>query len=72
MDFERRCGEMKIIPNWQNKKLRCYLCGEKRSVKYEVEVFDTETSDKPTIVCVCNKCALRYTLSTSEKGGTEV
>lgn len=63
---------MKIIPNWQNKNLKCYLCGEKRSVKYEIEAFDTVISDKPTMVCVCNKCALRYTLSTSEKGGTEV
>ena len=41
------------------KKLRCYFCGETRSVKYEKEVFDPAVSNKPTEVCVCNKCALK-------------
>ena len=27
---------MKIIENWQDKNLKCYFCGEIRSVKYEV------------------------------------
>ena len=29
---------MKVIPDWQEKQLRCYFCGETRSVKYIVEV----------------------------------
>ena len=51
---------MRIIPNWQKKKLRCHFCGETRSVKYEIEVFDPVISDKPTFVCVCNRCVLHY------------
>lgn len=50
----------RLIPNWQNKNLRCHFCDETRSVKYETEVFDPVISDKPTMVCICNKCALRY------------
>ena len=50
---------MKLIKDWQNKPYRCYFCGEKRSVKYEVEISDPVIdSNKPTWVCACNKCAL--------------
>ena len=49
---------MRVIPDWRNKNLRCHLCGETRSVKYAVEVFDPVIDNKPTEVCVCNKCAL--------------
>ena len=62
---------MKIIPNWKEKKFRCHFCGETRSVKYETEVFDPVISDKTTMVCICNKCALRYTDHQTEKGGEE-
>ena len=62
---------MKYISNWQNKNLSCYFCGETRSVKYETEVLDPVISDKPTMVCVCNKCALRYTDQQTEKGGKQ-
>lgn len=51
---------MRIIEDWRNKNLRCHFCGETRSVKYEREVFDPVVSNKPTKVCVCNKCALLY------------
>lgn len=51
---------MRIIPNWQKKNLCCHFCGETRSVKYEIEVFDPVISDKSTFVCVCNRCVLRY------------
>ena len=30
---------MKLIADWQNKNLRCYFCGDTRSVKYEKEIF---------------------------------
>lgn len=50
---------MRIIEDWWNKNLRCHFCGETRSVKYEEEVFDPVVSNKPTKVCVCNKCALK-------------
>ena len=62
---------MKYIPNWQNKNLRCHFCGETRSVKYETEVLDPVISDKPTMVCVCDKCALRYADHSTEKGGEQ-
>lgn len=51
---------MKLIPNWQDKNLRCHICGETRSVKYTIEIFDPVVDNKPTNVCVCNKCALLY------------
>ncbi len=49
---------MKLILNWQSKKLRCYFCSETRSVKYSKTIFDPTLDSKPTEVCVCNKCAL--------------
>ena len=58
---------MKIIPNWQEKKLKCYFCGETRSVKYFVEEFDRFKADEPFEVCACNKCALERSLE-NEKG----
>jgi hypothetical protein len=51
---------MKYIPNWQEKKLTCYFCGEKRSVKYVVEEYDRFKQDEPFEVCACNKCALLH------------
>ena len=51
---------MKYIENWQEKNLRCHYCGETRSVKYEKEIINPIIDSKPTKVCVCNKCALRY------------
>lgn len=61
---------MKYIPNWKDKKLTCHFCGEKRSVKYMVEVFDRFQEDEPFEVCACNKCALMQDHPT-EKGGEE-
>lgn len=49
---------MEYIANWQEKNLRCYYCGETRSVKYKEEIIDPVISSEPTTVCVCNKCAL--------------
>ena len=51
---------MKIIENWQDKNLRCHFCGETRSVKYTMKIFDPVVDDKPTEVCVCNKCVLQH------------
>ena len=47
---------MKIIENWQDKKLKCHFCGETRSVKYEVVTFVKNEGLKT--VCACNKCVL--------------
>lgn len=58
---------MKMIANWQDKKLTCYFCGETRSVKYMVEEFDRFKSDEPFEVCSCNKCALEHDLLTNKK-----
>jgi transcription elongation factor Elf1 len=49
---------MKIIENWQNKKMKCFFCGETRSVKYEVITLVKNKELKP--VCACNKCVLKY------------
>lgn len=51
---------MKLIPDWRNKNLRCHFCDETRSVKYTMKIFDPVVDNKPTEVCVCNKCVLRY------------
>lgn len=58
---------MRIIPNWQEKNLRCHFCGETRSVKYMIEGFDGYGE-----ICVpcCNKCALMFNHQT-EKGGVQ-
>lgn len=48
---------MKLIPSQRRENLRCYFCGETRSVKYELEIHDFD-SDIPKTVCACNKCAL--------------
>lgn len=49
-------------PNWRNENLKCYFCGETRSVKYKTKVLisDTIPNNKETEkeVCTCNKCAL--------------
>ena len=58
---------MKLIADWQNKNLRCYFCGDTRSVKYEKEIFDPVIDSKPTKVYVCNKCVLRYVDSKEEQ-----
>lgn len=49
-----------IIPDWNKKNLKCYFCGETRSVKYEMEIFDPVQDNKPSKVCVCNRCVLFY------------
>ena len=48
---------MRLIPDWNTKQLTCYFCGESRSVKYELELHDSESENSKT-VCACNKCAL--------------
>ena len=45
---------MKLIPNWQNKNLKCHYCGTTKSVKYAV-------SNYGAVVCACNRCVLKYT-----------
>lgn len=49
---------MTYIPNWQYKNLKCYFCGETRSVKYIIDINDPIINNKCTEVFCCNKCAL--------------
>ena len=51
---------MNLIPNWRDKNLRCHFCGNTQSVKYEKEIYDPVIDTKPTKVCVCNICAVKY------------
>ena len=51
-----------LNPNWRNENLKCYFCGETKSVKYKttlivIDSFPNEDVEKE--VCTCNKCALR-------------
>lgn len=49
---------MKLIQNWQEKKLTCYFCRTSKSVKYVVEVLDIYQADEPFEVNACSLCAL--------------
>ena len=51
--------KFKLIASWEKKDLTCYMCGSTQSVKYEVEIYDPVLDNKPSMVCMCNKCALR-------------
>lgn len=51
---------MKLIPDWQNKLLKCHFCKTTKSVKYAVELFGAICDNKRLEVCACNKCALMY------------
>ena len=52
-----RGSDMKTIPMEDRKKCCCYFCGETRSVKYLVKIFDPVVDSKPCEVTCCNKCA---------------
>jgi hypothetical protein len=52
---------MKLIDTWWKKQLRCFECGSTKSVKYEMTIYNPVIDNKPTTVCVCNKCARTYT-----------
>ena len=58
---------MKLIPNWRDKNLKCYFCGETRSVKYTTEIQTQSESIKTREVCVCNKCALQNLIDKNTK-----
>nr|WP_290461275.1 ASCH/PUA domain-containing protein [Acutalibacter muris] len=53
---------MKIIPEERRKNLRCYFCGDARSVKYSIKLLVAEPvlSNHYEDVCCCNKCAITY------------
>lgn len=51
---------MQIIPADQRENLRCYFCGDTRSVKYTIRVFDPVLGTYQEDVCCCNKCAASY------------
>lgn len=49
---------MKIMPDEDRKGCCCYFCGETRSVKYLVRIYDPVLDSKPCDVACCNKCSL--------------
>lgn len=51
--------KLKLIHDWQNKNLKCYFCGQTRSVKYTTKIQTLSENIKTREVCVCNKCALQ-------------
>ena len=51
----------KLIPAWRDKKLRCGFCGDTRSVKYAKDVCVPIKDKIEMKICLCNKCAARYT-----------
>lgn len=53
-----------IIPNWQNKHLKCHCCGTTKRVKYEVSM-------NGAVVSACNKCVIKFADHPTEKGGAE-
>lgn len=58
---ENAVGSIKLIPDWQNRNIRCYFCGSSKSVKYEKKIFDPVLDDtKPSTVYICNRCALTH------------
>ena len=48
---------MKYIPDWNKKSLKCYFCGDDRSVKYKVVITENNTEKE---VCTCNKCVFLH------------
>lgn len=44
---------LRVIPNWEEKKLKCHFCGTQKSVKYAVSIYGA-------VKCACNKCALKF------------
>ena len=53
-----------INSNWRNENLKCYFCGETKSVKYKttlivIDSIPVDARDAEREVCICNKCALR-------------
>lgn len=53
-----------FIPPDKRNNYRCFFCGETRSVKYVMEIYDPVIDSKPTRVCSCNLCVLKQTLMT--------
>ena len=51
---------MKLIPNWHEKNLTCWVCGTNKSVKYKTKLIIIDTlplaDETEEEVCVCNKC----------------
>ena len=57
---------MKLIPYWQDLKLKCYFCGTDKSVKYSVMEYDRFVEDEPFEVFCCNKCALIHSADNND------
>lgn len=52
-------------PKWlENKNVCCYFCGETRSVKYKVDLYNAN-GERVLTVDACNRCVLLL----DEKGG---
>lgn len=56
-------SKIEFIDNWQDKKLVCFNCGSRKSVKYKKAVrpfgfLFNPSLTAPAHVFLCNKCAL--------------
>ena len=49
-----------MIPPEKMENCRCHFCGETRSVKYTVAIFDPTLSRGLSEVYCCNECLLRH------------
>ena len=47
---------MKLIPNWQDYGLHCFMCGTDKSVKYFVTL---DVNQRKGTACLCNACVTR-------------
>lgn len=56
---------MRLIEDWQNRNLRCFFCGNDRSVKYSIEYMESGMSKQETVF-VCNMCALRFKMNEAQ------
>ena len=50
-------NSMKLIPGWRDKNLKCYFCGETRSVKYSIKIIHDDCIMHRKVYA-CNRCAL--------------
>ena len=46
----------KLIDSEKRKEVQCYYCGTDKSVKYEVNHFDSEAMQEIDKRYCCNKC----------------
>lgn len=50
---------------------RCHFCGETRSVKYILELFEPDISKEPMKVPCCNRCALLHAVDAKKQNNSQ-